>query len=1268
MLLSLLSKLRAEALSIAPTPTLFRRVAGIFLSLLCLLPPTQSLRAQSVEGWGSQVVLSTRLYSVVAISTSEAHNLALLRDGTVRGWGFNEFGQATVPVGLDRVVAVSAGRGHSLALKNDGTVTAWGDNQFRQAEVPNGLRNVVRIAAGGNHSLAVRADGTVVGWGSMLYGQTTAPAGLNGVVAIATGGYHSLALKSDGTVVAWGDNSREQIAVPAGLSGVVAIAVGRWHNLAIKADGTIVAWGYNGSGQVRVPAGLSGVVAIAAGEDHSLALKSDGTVISWGSNSNGQIPVPQGLNNAVAVAAGSRHSLVLKGDGTVVAWGGNDGAQAMSPGELRDIVAIAAGDQHNLALKKDGTLLGWGSNHFGQATVPNGLRNVVAIAAGLYHSLALENDGTVVAWGSDYAGQSRVPEALGKVVAIAAGAYHSLALQSDGTVVAWGGSPANNVPSGLNGVVAIAAGQHHSLALRGDGTVLGWGDNVTGNTSIPDGLNSVVAIASTYNHSLALRSDGTVVAWGRDWYGSTVVPVGLADVVAIAAGNHSVALKREGTVVSWGWADSWVTQVPADASGAVAIAAGYSHSLALRRDSGFYPTSTNIAFHAGATQSAPYLVSYSVTSPQPGAISGTVTVTESFGGSCSGPAPTGSCYLTAGRRGVQMVQARYSGDAFYGASAGTRWQTIRAGTTTSVGAIAPEPSMAGQPYTVPFTVTSNSGTPSGTVTVYDGSVSATCAVSAGTCSLTSTTAGAKTITVVYGGDGSFAGSSATSAHIVNGAASGPGVPVLASPGNHAAGVPLHSPLTWSAAAGATSYDVYFGGSNPPPLAGNTAALSYTPPALASATTYYWKIAPRNSFGIAASATWSFTTAAGAGGGLRFVALTPCRLVDTRPAYAGPLTGALGPPMLAAATTRTIPIPSSPTCAVPPTAKAYVLNLTLDTYENRTGPVDFVTLWPAGDPRPEFYTARTSTGGYIANAAIVRAGTGGAINVYASSAVNLILDINGYFTDDVATPGLLYYPMTPCRAVDTRGPVYSSLPPPYGNQRMQDRENRSLRLPGSPGCQIPVAAAYSMQLTLAPGEFTNGGPVAFVTAYPTGMGQPNISTMNALLGYAVANSAIVPASGSGSIDVYAYNATNLILDVNGYFAPDDGTGRGLLYYPATQCRVMNTIDGTLSGPYGGPLSAATDRTVPVPGGRCAGLPSSARAWALNASVIPNGVGMPYLSLWPTGTAWPNISQLNAFQGQTIANSGIVPASASGSIDVRVAATTHVILEVSGYFAR
>jgi hypothetical protein len=48
--------------------------------------------------------------------------------------------------------------------------------------------------------------------------------------------------------------------------------------------------------------------------------------------------------------------------------------------------------------------------------------------------------------------------------------------------------------------------------------------------------------------------------------------------------------------------------------------------------------------------------------------------------------------------------------------------------------------------------------------------------------------------------------------------------------------------------------------------------------------------------------------------------------------------------------------------------------------------------------------------------------------------------------------------------------------------------------------------------------------------------PVVSTLNDVGGAIVANAAIVPAGSSGNISVYADNATDLIIDVNGYFAP------------------------------------------------------------------------------------------------------------------------------------
>jgi hypothetical protein len=67
-----------------------------------------------------------------------------------------------------------------------------------------------------------------------------------------------------------------------------------------------------------------------------------------------------------------------------------------------------------------------------------------------------------------------------------------------------------------------------------------------------------------------------------------------------------------------------------------------------------------------------------------------------------------------------------------------------------------------------------------------------------------------------------------------------------------------------------------------------------------------------------------------------------------------------------------------------------------------------------------------------------------------------------------------------------------------------------------------------------------GPLGFITLWPTGPSRPSVSTLNDLTGTIVANAAIVPAGTSGSIDVYASSVTDVIIDINGYYAPQTGT--------------------------------------------------------------------------------------------------------------------------------
>ena len=110
------------------------------------------------------------------------HSLALLADGTVKGWGANNYGQLGIgatsveeltPVavsGLSGVISIAASSGgystHSLAIVSDGTARAWGYNGLyglgdgtatnRSTPVtPSGVTHAISIAAGKAFSLFV---------------------------------------------------------------------------------------------------------------------------------------------------------------------------------------------------------------------------------------------------------------------------------------------------------------------------------------------------------------------------------------------------------------------------------------------------------------------------------------------------------------------------------------------------------------------------------------------------------------------------------------------------------------------------------------------------------------------------------------------------------------------------------------------------------------------------------------------------------------------------------------------------------------------------------------------------------------------------------------------------------------------------------------------------------------------------------------------------------------------------------------------------------
>src|SRR5206468_8055260 len=106
------------------------------------------------------------------------------------------------------------------------------------------------------------------------------------------------------------------------------------------------------------------------------------------------------------------------------------------------------------------------------------------------------------------------------------------------------------------------------------------------------------------------------------------------------------------------------------------------------------------------------------------------------------------------------LTATYGGDANFAGStsAGASHTVNAAGTTTAITAHTPDPSAVGQAVNFTFTVVANapgSGTPTGNVTVSDGTQSCSASVGTGSCSIAFSSAGARNVTATYPGDGNF---------------------------------------------------------------------------------------------------------------------------------------------------------------------------------------------------------------------------------------------------------------------------------------------------------------------------------------------------------------------------------------------------------------------------------------------------------------------------------------------------------------------------------
>ncbi|HEY5155074.1 MAG TPA: S8 family serine peptidase, partial [Acidimicrobiales bacterium] len=310
---------------------------------------------------------------------------------------------------------------------------------------------------------------------------------------------------------------------------------------------------------------------------------------------------------------------------------------------------------------------------------------------------------------------------------------------------------------------------------------------------------------------------------------------------------------------------------------------------------------------------------------------------------------------------------------------------------------------------------------------------------------------------------------------------------------------------------------------------------------------------------------------------------------------------------------------------------------------------YLTVWPAGQPRPLASSINAQPHTLANNLVIVPTGAAGAISIYnAFGTTEVVADVTGWFADGTGAVGSTFVGTTPTRLLDTRDGTGAPAPGPLG-----PAGHVRLAVSGVAASPVPAGA------TAAVINVTAVAPTAatFLQAYP-GDTAPATATLNANRGQTIANLAVVPVDVDGTITVRnAFGATDVVVDVVGWFI----VGAGAPFHPLVPTRVLDTRDGV--GGFQAPVVGGTSITVAVAG--VGGVPINATSLVVNVTVT-GPIAPGFLTVYPADSTRPLASNLNFLVGDVVPNLVTVKLGANGRFTIFASGTTDVVADVAGWY--
>ncbi len=221
-----------------------------------------------------------------------------------------------------------------------------------------------------------------------------------------------------------------------------------------------------------------------------------------------------------------------------------------------------------------------------------------------------------------------------------------------------------------------------------------------------------------------------------------------------------------------------------------------------------------------------------------------------------------------------------------------------------------------------------------------------------------------------------------------------------------------------------------------------------------------------------------------------------------------------------------------------------------------------------------------------------------------------------------------------------------------------------RIDGSTSAIPANAVAAAINVTAV----TPSGP-GYITVWPCGVPRPVVSTVNFNAGDIRANGAIAPLGTGGTLCFYTHAATDLVVDVVGWFTAG-ATPVSSSFVSAVPQRWVDTREGlgspTLVRP-NQPLQIQVTGRQMVVGGQTVTIPADAESVSMNITAVDPPLG-GFATVWPCGTPRPLAANLNYPGRRVTANNVVATIGAGGSVCVYTHSDTHFLVDVTGWFNR